>query len=110
MPSLLPLDCIACATLALCVGWLRSKSWKARLALAVAIGLTGWAASYPLVIIGAGLGYDAALAENYVNGFNAQSALVEIGVAILWSLLWLGVGVIAGLSWRWVRSPSAPPN
>jgi hypothetical protein len=113
MPNLLPLDWIASAALSLCVGWLRSKSWKARLALSVAIGLIGWAASYPLTIIGAGLGYDAALSEDYVNGFSARNALVEMGVAILWSLLWLGIGVITALSWRRVatrRSSSAPPN
>jgi len=98
--SLLPYDWIACAALALCLGCCGPRAWKARLILGAAIGLLGWAASFPLMMVGTGYGYDVSLAEDYLDGADVTNSLIAIALAITWSLLWLAFGALASLLWR----------
>ena len=86
---------------------------KVRLMLCLGIGLIGWVASYPLMIVGTGFGYDVALAEDYVSGVSVQSAFLELSIAVAWSSFWLGVGLLSSSFWRRITTGSArraPPN
>jgi hypothetical protein len=103
--SLLPYDLLVCAILAVYVGYRGSRSWKVQLTLSIAIILFGWAASFPLMILGTSLGYDVALAEDYINDANtANGALVEVALFAAWTLLWLGPATFTAAIWRRITS------
>jgi len=98
--SLLAYDWIACAALALCAGGFGPASWTVRIPLCGAIGLLGWAASFPLMLVGTRLGYDTSLAEDYINGTDVWNSAIAIAVAAAWALLWLCCGPAAASLWR----------
>jgi hypothetical protein len=88
--TLLQFDWIATAAAAVITGLAGPKSWKRALMFCAIVALVGWAASYMLMAASPRFGGDTALAENYINGFSVLSAIVEIVVALAWTLLWFG--------------------
>jgi len=107
--SLLPYDWTLCAALAVTLGGWNGKPWKLRLALGLAVGVVGWAASFPLMIVGTRFGYDSSLAEDYLNGIDVRNSLVGILAISAWVMVWFGVGTAIGLFWRWVAGKDPPP-
>jgi hypothetical protein len=91
----LGIDWIATAALTAWLGLAGPKSWKPAMALCVAIGLLGWAASYPIMVLAPSFGGDASLSVDYFDDFSARNAAAEIGVALTWSLIWFGLARLA---------------
>jgi hypothetical protein len=87
----LQVDWIATAVLAVCLGWAGPKSLKAAAGLSVLVGLVGWAFSYLLMLFSPSFGGDTALAEDYINGFGARNAALEIALALGWTFVWFGL-------------------
>jgi hypothetical protein len=93
--ALLDLCWITTAALATWLGWAGPRSLTRATALCVLIGLLGWAASYPVMLLSPSLGGDTHLAEYYVNGFSARIAPLEVAGALAWTFLWFGTVRIA---------------
>jgi hypothetical protein len=98
--SLLQFDWIATAAAAVIVGLAGPKSWKRASTLCAIVALVGWAAGYVLMAVSPRFGGNTALAENYINGFRVLSAIVEIAVALVWTLLWFAAARVTLLITR----------
>ena len=110
MSNLLPYDWTLCTVLAVLLGGWNGWPWKMRLTVSLMIGLAGWAASFPLMILGTRFGYDTALAEEYLNGADIRNSVIGILVISGWMLLWSGVGMAIGSVWRRVAGRDTPPS
>ena len=67
---------------------------RSRLLLSI-IGLSvaTWTIRFALIVNGSGA--DISLAEAYLDGLTVWNAAAEIGIFVLWSLLWAFLGLVA---------------
>jgi len=88
----LDVDWIVTAALAACLGWAGPKSSKAATSACMVLALAAWAASYAIMFLSPSFGGDTSAAEEYFNDFSPRNAAAELGVALVWTLVWFAIG------------------